>query len=213
MRLFLWLIGSPQWRQETALYQVVSLGYKPSAVSDIVLTHLHLDHAGGLPDFPQARVHLHRGELVAATQRRRLVDLAYDPQHWSHGPNWIPHEGPGETWNGFETLPVREGLEPEIRLVPLPGHTRGHCGVAIQTERGWLLHCGDAASPFHPATDLHDNRPSRQFLRWLPPRLARGFLGDKIGRLRSLLEQHGDQVQAISSHDAYSLARFANSKT
>ena len=212
MRAFLWLIGSPRRPEETALHQVVSLGYRPDEVSDIVLTHLHLDHAGGLRDFPQARVHLHRKELDAATEGRRMVDLAYDPRHWSHGPIWIGHEGPEATWYGLPSIPIREGLEPEILLIPLPGHTRGHCGVAIQTERGWLLHCGDAASPFHPATDVHLERPSRQFLRWLPPRFATGFLGDHTGRLRALLETHGDQVQTISSHDVYSFARLTDSK-
>ena len=29
-------------------------------------------------------------------------------------------------------------------MVPLPGHTPGHAGVAIDTPEGWLLHAGDA---------------------------------------------------------------------
>ena len=29
-------------------------------------------------------------------------------------------------------------------MVPLPGHTRGHCGVAVRMSEGWLFHCGDA---------------------------------------------------------------------
>jgi glyoxylase-like metal-dependent hydrolase (beta-lactamase superfamily II) len=38
-----------------------------------------------------------------------------------------------------------EGLPPEILFVPLPGHTWGHAGVAIQQQgAGWLLHAGDA---------------------------------------------------------------------
>jgi glyoxylase-like metal-dependent hydrolase (beta-lactamase superfamily II) len=29
-------------------------------------------------------------------------------------------------------------------MVPLPGHTRGHAGIAIDTPEGWLLNAGDA---------------------------------------------------------------------
>jgi glyoxylase-like metal-dependent hydrolase (beta-lactamase superfamily II) len=33
---------------------------------------------------------------------------------------------------------------PELLLIPLFGHTRGHCGVAVRDADGWQLHCGDA---------------------------------------------------------------------
>ncbi|MBB4904831.1 MBL fold metallo-hydrolase [Actinophytocola algeriensis] len=51
---------------ETAAAQLIARGYAPSDVTDIVLTHLDLDHSGGLPDFPGARVHLHDAEYRAA---------------------------------------------------------------------------------------------------------------------------------------------------
>ncbi len=51
--------------EETALRQVETLGYRPEEIRHIVLTHLHFDHAGGLPDFPWAKVHLHRREYAA----------------------------------------------------------------------------------------------------------------------------------------------------
>jgi len=41
-------------------------GYDPADVTDIVLTHLGLDHSGGLPDLPAARVHVHDAEYRAA---------------------------------------------------------------------------------------------------------------------------------------------------
>jgi hypothetical protein len=50
---------SPDFREEmTAVRQVKALGYRASDVRHIVLTHLDFDHAGGLDDFPEARVHL-----------------------------------------------------------------------------------------------------------------------------------------------------------
>src|SRR3546814_19578588 len=53
--------------------------------------------------------------------------------------------GWGERWFGFEAVRDLDGLPPEILLVPLPGHTWGHSGVAVQEDGGgWLLHAGDA---------------------------------------------------------------------
>ena len=36
-----------------------------------------------------------------------------------------------------------DNVPPEILLVPLPGHTPGHAGVAVEGPRGWVLHAGD----------------------------------------------------------------------
>ncbi|MBN1438476.1 MAG: MBL fold metallo-hydrolase [Anaerolineales bacterium] len=41
-----------------AVHQIRRLGYAPEAVTDILMTRLHFDHAGGLPDFPKAAVHV-----------------------------------------------------------------------------------------------------------------------------------------------------------
>ncbi|MDT8274323.1 MAG: MBL fold metallo-hydrolase, partial [Desulfomonilia bacterium] len=43
---------------ETALNQVLTLGYKTDDVRHIILTHLDLDHTGGIPDFPHAAIHV-----------------------------------------------------------------------------------------------------------------------------------------------------------
>ncbi|MFF4188578.1 MBL fold metallo-hydrolase [Streptomyces sp. NPDC001691] len=52
-----------RYPEESALRQVVRLGYAPEDVRHIVLTHLHRDHTGGLPDFPHARVHVPPGRV------------------------------------------------------------------------------------------------------------------------------------------------------
>lgn len=40
--------------QEAAINQIQRLGYKPEDLKHIILTHMHFDHCGGLPDFPHA---------------------------------------------------------------------------------------------------------------------------------------------------------------
>jgi glyoxylase-like metal-dependent hydrolase (beta-lactamase superfamily II) len=181
--------------RETALHQVAELGYDADDVRHIVLTHLHLDHAGGLADFPSALVHVYRPEYEATRRHQGLLSFGYLPAHWSHGPRWVFHDSPTEQWFGFDSIPIVAGLQPRVLLVPLPGHTPGHCGVAVQTEEGWLFHCGDAASGNVPRAD--PNQPSEEQPSWL----VRQLIGNNVPRLRTLLREHGDEIELISGHD------------
>jgi glyoxylase-like metal-dependent hydrolase (beta-lactamase superfamily II) len=130
---------------ECARAQIERAGFRPEDVRHIILTHLDPDHAGGLADFPRASVHVHRPELDAARNPKTLNERRrYRSAQWRHGPRWQPHEVAGESWSGFACVRALPGLSPEILLLPLSGHTRGHAGVAVQTASGWLVHAGDA---------------------------------------------------------------------
>lgn len=132
--------------EEPALHQVRALGCEPEDVRHIVLTHMHFDHCGGLPDFPHATVHVHRRELNAFFRpRRRWLDFGYVRRHLAHSPSIVAYDAPDGRWYHFDA--IRLPFRPEMWLVPLFGHTRGHCGVAIRIEGGWHLHAGDAAPP------------------------------------------------------------------
>jgi glyoxylase-like metal-dependent hydrolase (beta-lactamase superfamily II) len=135
---------------ETALRQIVDLGYRPRDVRHIVPTHLDLDHAGGICDFPDAAVHVFAPELRAASHRSTLSERnRYRKAQIASVKTWAPLEEEGETWFGFSAVRAMLGTRDEVLLVPLPGHSRGHCGVAVRRADDWLLHCGDAY--FHHA--------------------------------------------------------------
>jgi glyoxylase-like metal-dependent hydrolase (beta-lactamase superfamily II) len=140
------LIGPALQEHECAVEQIKSLGYDPRDVRNILLTHLDYDHTSGLADFPHAAVHVHPNEYQSAMNPTQFERTRYRPRHmWGHGVDWhIAHDSGGETWNGFEGVRQINGLPAEILMVPLPGHTRGHAGYAIETRDGWLLHAGDA---------------------------------------------------------------------
>jgi glyoxylase-like metal-dependent hydrolase (beta-lactamase superfamily II) len=124
---------------------VERLGFHAEDVRDIVLTHLDFDHAGGLDDFPRARVHLLEAEKqAAAAQSTPLARRRFRPQQWSSIGRWIGYRTSGARWFDFDAVTELSGLPPEVLLVPLAGHTVGHAGVAVPTDGGWLLHAGDA---------------------------------------------------------------------
>lgn len=140
------LLGAALREEETALAQLRARGLDPAAVSDIVLTHGDLDHAGGIADFPGARIHLSAAEHLAIQRRRGLrASRRYRPAQWAHRPRIIAHPPGDGTWRGLEQVVDLSAVAPGMLLVPLPGHTAGHAGIALPVEDGWLLHAGDAA--------------------------------------------------------------------
>jgi glyoxylase-like metal-dependent hydrolase (beta-lactamase superfamily II) len=212
MRLMLTLGGAHRKLEETAVRQVEGLGHRAEDVRHIALTHFHYDHAGGLPDFPWAQVHVYRDEYEAVTNPQDMTErLPYRKEHWAHGPRWAIHDTDGDKWFGFDcTAPVELGST-EFRLVPLPGHTRGHCALALRTDVGWLLHCGDAYT-FHGEVDVENPRraPYQRLIRPLF-NLNKSFrrIGAHSPRLRELLRTHGDEVVLTCSHDPYEFDKFA----
>jgi glyoxylase-like metal-dependent hydrolase (beta-lactamase superfamily II) len=191
---------------ETALHQVEQLGFSASDVRHVVLTHLDLDHAGGLRDFPDAQVHVLRTELAAALAGRTGWERTRYPHlQWAHGPRWVPHDPQGEEWFGFQAVRDLPGLPPEILLVPLVGHTVGHTGVAVRESDRWLLHAGDAYF-FHG--EMHPRAPyCTPGLRLMQSRVetARGLRLANQQRRRELVRSHGEEVTVFSAHDPVEL--------
>ena len=112
----------------------------------------------------------------------------------------------GEEWFGFTSIQP-QGLTPDIRLIPLGGHTAGHAGVAVRDGDRWLLHCGDAyyyhreletAPQPHPMLDIVQTRSE----------VHRDLRLGTQARLRELVRDHGDQVSAFSAHDPWEFGNF-----
>ena len=187
---------------ETASHRLHALGFSPRDVSDVLLTHLDPDHAGGLADFPHARVHLSTDEYRAAVvSPSKAARRRYQPIQWAHGPKWVSHGPAGEPWSTFEGVRPLDGLGPDILRVPLPGHTRGHCGYAIRVDAGWLLHAGDAILE---RRELGFWRHPPMGLRIYHRVMAADLRLRKRShdQLRRCHQEHGHEIEIVCTHDA-----------
>lgn len=193
---------------ETAARQVEKLGFKRSDVRHIVPTHLDLDHAGGLADFPDATIHLFEREHEAALAPRTLAEKhRYKSAHWAHGPRWNLLPIAGDTWLGFDSVRAITAGGIEVVIVPLVGHTRGHSGIAVRNGDRWLLHAGDA---YFSSQEMQEP-PSCPLALNLFQRLV-AVHGDKRlanqARLRQLVGSHAE-VDVFSAHCPDEFERLA----
>ena len=91
-------------------------------------------------------------------------------------------------------------------MVPLPGHTLGHAGIAVRTTDGWVLNAGDAYF-YRRELDL-DRRRCTPGLRFYQTMMDtdRELRFANQDRLRELKRGHGSEVSVFCSHDARELA-------
>jgi glyoxylase-like metal-dependent hydrolase (beta-lactamase superfamily II) len=116
-------------------------GIDAAAVEDVIITHLHYDHAGTLGDFKQAKFHLQESEMQFATGKWMLDEsesFAYSADHIAE----LVHRV-------FEKRVAFHGedgeVAPGITLHRMPGHTMGMQAVRVRTKRGWVLLASDAS--------------------------------------------------------------------
>jgi glyoxylase-like metal-dependent hydrolase (beta-lactamase superfamily II) len=210
---FFLALMKPELREEmTAVRQIESLGFDRRDVRHVVLSHLDFDHAGGLDDFPEATVHLLSSERDAALAQKTLLDrMRYRPAQWGSRDRWRSYPASqGEPWFGFDAVRGLDGVDEDVLLVPLLGHTFGHAGVAIRDAERWLLYAADAYF-FHAEMNLEDPRctPGLTLYQAMmdkdrPQRLM------NQQRLRQLKFEHGSSLELFCAHDTLEFERLSN---
>lgn len=167
--------------------QLISCGYDPGDVRDVIATHSHRDHVDGVVDFPGATVHVAEREILVArpgvsqalTRARRLA------VHALKGPAAL----------GFLRTHDVFG-DGSVLLLDAAGHTPGSAAVAVALDEGWMIHAGDAAMF---ARDYRDDEslppsPYMRVMGWDMTQQREGF-----SRLRAAERDHGARV--VTSHD------------
>lgn len=191
---------------ETAIHQVEKRGYTADDVRHILLTHLDLDHAGGLRDFPKATVHVLDSELEAATNARSTKERSRYPKAQREGVNFQTHKAEGEDWFGFQAVKDITGLPDDILMVPLIGHTAGHTGIAVRSDDGWLLHAGDA---YFYRGEV-ETPPSNIFALKLTAKQTETIREQRLSNVERLRElKSSGEAEVFCAHDPVELARLA----
>ena len=116
------------------------LGIDASSATDLILTHLHYDHAGNLDKFPNATLHLQEKEMAFVTGRMmRTYNFRrpYQPDHLEIVLRAI-YDRRAVLYDGDAKL------APGLSLHWVGGHTMGLQVVRVFTRRGWVALASDA---------------------------------------------------------------------
>ena len=140
-------------------------GYQPEDITDILVTHIHTDHTGGLMDgsrmvFTNATLHIARQEVdywLSAQQRAHAPAAAkkYFDEAVAKVQPYVD-AGKVKTFSGVTQL------FPGMRALPAPGHTPGHTFYAMESAGakvvfvGDLLHVADIQLPRPDVTIVFD---------------------------------------------------------
>jgi N-acyl homoserine lactone hydrolase len=123
--------------------QLKSLGIGVRDVKTVVLTHLHIDHDGGLAHFPHSRVLADRDE-IARTAGMAGAMRGYLPQRWPH---WFAPQP--LAWQPTRSCPFTRSAAitdaGDVVAVPTPGHTPSHVSVLVRDQDRQVLVAGDAS--------------------------------------------------------------------
>lgn len=210
MDFFVWLLKSPTrsilvdtgFSAETArkrnrafercpVEALRAVGVAPEDVGDVILTHLHYDHAGNLPLLTRARFHVQDAELDYATGRcmchpvlrhAYAVDDVVELVRQVYADRVVFHAG--------DATPA-----PGVQLMLIGGHTRGLQAVRVRTGRGWVVLASDAAHYYENA------------LGGRPFPIVHNVAAMLEGH-RRLLEAAGDEAHLVPGHDPEVLRRY-----
>ncbi|MFD4369245.1 MBL fold metallo-hydrolase [Rhodococcus sp. NPDC058521] len=200
------LMGAKFFESETAVRRLEGLGFATSDVTHIVATHLDFDHIGGAGDFPNATIHTTAVEDAAARARASASDkVRYRPAQQPPDSEMRTYSGPGEPLLGFPDAHRLDTIGDGFFLLPLPGHTKGHAAVAVDTGNGWLVHAGDAFYHHSVVAPPGVDSPGFQgrFMRVVEKVLAddRSRISENHRRLRELNTQQSSHVTVFCAHD------------
>jgi glyoxylase-like metal-dependent hydrolase (beta-lactamase superfamily II) len=129
-----------------------AVGLNPASVKDVIVTHMHYDHAGCLDLFPSARYHLQDREMSFCTGRRMADACTRLPFEAEHVCTMVRkifagrvefHDGDAE-------------LAPGITVHRVGGHSLGLQVVRVRTRRGWVVLASDAT---HYYANFEQGRP------------------------------------------------------
>jgi glyoxylase-like metal-dependent hydrolase (beta-lactamase superfamily II) len=128
------------------------LGIDAAKVDEIILTHMHYDHAGTLSSFPGARLHIQDSEMAYCTGRCMCHPVLRHPYHVEDVVTFVRKVYSGAVTFHAGTAELADGLT----LHRIGGHSDGLQVVRVFTRRGWVVVASDAS---HLYANMLHGRP------------------------------------------------------
>lgn len=127
------------------------IGIEADSIRDVIISHLHYDHAGTLDHFPAARFHLQENEMSYATGRCMCDEVLRHPFNAEHVCQMVR-----KVYSGRVRFHDVDGeIAPGVTVHAVPGHSKGLQCVRVMTETGWVVLASDA-------THLYENFERRR---------------------------------------------------
>jgi N-acyl homoserine lactone hydrolase len=158
--------------------QIRARGVDPRDIKLVVMTHLHLDHASGVSQFPDATFIVTAREWQAATDGPGIRS-GYITRQFDHAFDWRTIDFDGDEVSSYKSFGRTLDLfgDGSVRLAYTPGHTPGHTSLVVRTAEGEFLIAGDSAytmrtikesaMPYGPADEHEFRRSLKEVQRYV----------------------------------------------
>jgi len=136
--------------------QLRSRGIDPGGLGLVVMTHLHVDHASAISDFPNATYLVSRREWEAAVEPRG-APRGYIRRQFDHAFDFRLVDFDSSAADSFATFGRSYDVfgDGSVRVVSTPGHTFGHLSVVLRLAGREALVAGDAIYMLRTMRDSH----------------------------------------------------------
>lgn len=157
--------------------QLRAKGVDPASIRLVIMTHLHIDHASAIADFPDATFIVTANEWEAATTGAFAFSKGYNRHQFDYAFDFRTVSFDGDDVNSYATFGRTIDLfgDGSIRLASTPGHTEGHQSIIVRLKDEDMVIGGDAIyleNQLEPGSDLpgrtvdrHNFKRSLQELR------------------------------------------------
>ena len=128
-----------------------AIGLRPDAIENVIVTHMHYDHAGNTEMFPAARYHIQEREMAYVTGKCMCHELIRHPFEEEDVVSMVRKVFAGRV----EFYDGDGEVAPGITVHQIGGHSKGLQSVCVNTERGPVVLASDAA---HYYEHIENNR-------------------------------------------------------